>query len=270
MFKFILYFLVTNQILVTDLSAQELNQSSGYLSDGMKAVKLTGLGAIDQFYSKTNLYALPLVGASLWYSFEEDDRISNHERSKRIKKPIQLAGDFAVVASFPIIPITTYYLGKSNNNEKLVEFSIEYFSTLYLTLIESAALSLVQIHERPKKDALSPWETNFRGNSSFPSGHVVPYSALLFKTFQFYGPMAAILPATLTYMASKQRIQDGKHYLSDVVGGIWLSYFASEGVRKANNYQDNSSMYKQFFEGEFETGIIYHRGVIGPKITYTY
>lgn len=252
------------------LSIAEEASDSSFTDDGIRVMKLTGLGGLEQFKNKNNLYALPLVTASLWYSFKEDDRISNNERSKAIKKPIQLAGDFAVVASFPIIPITTYSIGKKINDDKLMQFSFEYFSALYLTLAESAALSLIQIHKRPDQEKLSPWETNFRGDSSFPSGHVVPYSVLMFKMFQFYGPYAAIIPGALTYMASKQRIQDGKHYMSDVVGGIWLSYFAAEGVRQANGYKQNSAMYKEYFEGNFETGIIYHRGVIGPKITYWY
>lgn len=256
---------------ITSVSAQESTPSSAsFWDDGAKAFGLMKDGGIDQFKTKTNLYALPLVTATLWYSFHEDKRVSNHERSKTIKKPIQLAGDFAVVANFPILPITTYLIGKNSEDEKLVQFSLEYFSTLYLTLLESAALSLIPVHERPEKHDLSPWETNFRGKSSFPSGHVIPYSALMFKSFQYYGPYAAIVPGVLTYMASKQRIQDGKHYLSDVVGGIWLSYFASEGVRRANGYQHNSGFYKEYFEGEFEASVLYYRGVVGPKITYWY
>lgn len=241
----------------------ESRESKTYWDDGIKAISLMGNGSIEQFKTKSNLYALPLVATTLWYSFEEDKRISNLERSKKIKKPIQLAGDFAVIANFPIIPLTTYYLGQKNQNEKLVQFSIEYFSTLYLALLESAALSLVPIHERPKKEDLSPWETNFRGKSSFPSGHVIPYAVLMFKSFQYYGGYAAILPGVLTVMASKQRVQDGKHYLSDVVGGVWLAFFASEGVRKANGFKDNSETYKKYFESDFETGILYYNGEIG-------
>lgn len=250
--------------------AHAQDDQRSYWDDGIKAFTLMGEGGVEQFKAKSNLYALPIAGSTLWYSFHEDKRITDHERSKKIKKHIQLAGDFAVVFNFPVLPVTTYFIGRKSQDEKLVQFSIEYFSALYLSLLESAALSLIPVHERPEQHKLSPWETNFRGKSSFPSGHVIPYSALMFKSFQFYGPYAAIVPAVLTYMASKQRVQDGKHYFSDVVGGIWLSYFASEGVRRANGYQHNSIIYKEYFEGEFEAGVLYHRGVIGPKITYWY
>lgn len=257
-------------ILFLTLASNVCGQSYSYLEDGKKTLSLMKDGALLQFQTKTNLYALPLVAGTLWYSFEEDKRITTHERSKKISKPVQLAGDFAVVANFPLIPIGAYAFGRKYQDEKLVQFSMEYFATLYLSLLESAAMSLIPIHERPDQTNLSPWETNFRGKSSFPSGHVIPYSALMFKTFQFYGPAYAVVPGILTVLASKQRVQDGKHYLSDVVGGIWLSYFASEGVRAANKYSGNSAIYKEYFEGQLEVGILEYRGVIGPKFTYRY
>jgi hypothetical protein len=69
-------------------------------------------------------------------------------------------------------------------------------------------------------------------------------------------------------MTSIQRVRDGKHYLSDVVGGFFLSAFASEGVRKAGNFEGNPPAYKFLFERNVAVGIIEHEGTIGPRLTF--
>ncbi len=240
------------------------------LTDLKKSVFMIGEGALKQFQTPTNLYALPLAFSSLVYSFEHDNRISNHERAKRMSQAVKATESMSILFNFPIIPIGAYYLGRQQNNEKLTQFGMETFSSLYLALLESAAISLVPIHDRPDTSRVTKWESNFRGDSSFPSGHVIPFAILSFKSFQFYGPYAAVLPMTLTYLSSKQRIQDGKHYLSDVVGAIWLSYFASEGVRLANGYKGNHEFYQKWFEPSVQVGISIHQNTLGPKVIWNY
>ncbi len=267
--KKINYLLFVLIISISNVNAEfELGKSA--TEDFKDSFSLLTNGFKNQFQEKSNLYGLLVALPTLGYSFSEDKRISNLERSKKIPKHIQLSGDLAVALNFPVLPITTYVIAQKIEDKKLLNFSVEYFSTLYMALLESAALSLVPVHERPSKEKLSPWETNFRVKSSFPSGHVIPYAALTFKTFQFYGYKAALAPIALTYLASKQRVMDGKHYLSDVVGGIWLSYFASEGVRRANNFSGNNEIYQQYFESKVDGGIVSFNGVIGPKIIYRF
>ena len=147
---------------------------------------------------------------------------------------------------------------------------MEYMSSMYLALGESALLSFVPIHERPDKENLSNWETGFRGKSSFPSGHVIPYYGLFFKTLQFYGPYWSIPPAILSVWAAMQRVRSGRHYTSDVVGSFFLMAFASEGVRHAANYDKNHSFYKWIFEHDATLSVIKHRGVYGPAIAWKF
>lgn len=247
--------------------AQVENES---LVDLKKSVFMMGEGALKQFQTPTSLYGLPFAISSLAYSFRHDKRISNHERSKPISTFVKSTESMSILFNFPILPVGAYYLGRINNNEKLSQFGMETFSALYLALLESAALSLIPVHERPDITRVTKWESNFRGKSSFPSGHVIPFAVLTFKSFQFYGPYAATLPMVLTYLSSKQRIQDGKHYLSDVVGAVWLSYFASEGVRVANGYQDNHFIYRKWFQPKVQVGLAVYQNVLGPEISWSY
>ncbi len=256
-------------ILILSLSISiSLAEEHSLKSDFLDSASLIKDGGTSQFSEKNNLYALPFALSTLYYAFKHDKRLSALSRSKNISKAQELTSDFSVVFSFPIIPATSYTLGRINSDDTLINFSKEYLAALYLTLIESAGISLINVHERPDTRNLSPWETKFRSGSSFPSGHIVPYAVLSLKVMQFYGPYYAFIPSVLTYWASQQRMRDGKHYMSDIVGALWLSFFASEGVRRANNYDKNSSFYKKYFERNLEIGIATYKETIGPEITY--
>ena len=152
----------------------------------------------------------------------------------------------------------------------MMQFMMEYASAMYLTLAETGILSYIQIHKRPSPHNISFWEKEFRGNSSWPSGHIVPYSALFFKTLQFYGPAWSTIPLALTLMSSLQRMQDGKHYLSDIVGAFFLSAIASEGVRKVANYNGNHGFYKRWIEHEAKVGMLRYKGAWGPIVSFRF
>ena len=67
----------------------------------------------------------------------------------------------------------------------------------------------------------------FRGASSFPSGHMVGVSVLMFKSWEYYGWRAGI-PATIaTAFIGWARIEAGDHYLTDVLGTVALAGIAS-------------------------------------------
>jgi undecaprenyl-diphosphatase len=101
--------------------------------------------------------------------------------SKKLSKHEELIGELGVLFSFPTIPLGTYIWGRTYNNPRLVNFAVEFASSMYLTLMESNLISFIHIHDRPDVSNLSKWETAFRSDSSFPSGHVVPYAILFFK-----------------------------------------------------------------------------------------
>lgn len=235
------------------------------------SVSLVFRGSVAQFQNPTNLYYLPPAIGATWYSFKHDDRISELKQNKKMRSHIKTIGDLGIVLSFPFLSGGFYALGRSQDNRHLQQFAMEYFATMYLVLGESALLSLVPIHERPvPPEDLNFWEKTFRGDSSFPSGHVVPYTTLFFKTLQFYGPKIATVPFILTVIASQQRVRDGKHYMSDVVGSFFLSAFASEGVRYASNYHDNHPFYRRYLDHNVQLGIMRYQNALGPRISWNF
>lgn len=238
--------------------------------DTKHTVKLFGYGAYYQFREKNNLYYMGAAVPSLYWAFEEDDRVKDLMLSKEIKKPVDIIGDLGVVLNFPVLPLGLWYYGKKTENNRLRQFAMEYTATLYLALGESGLLSFIQVHERPTSSNISFWEEAFRGDSSWPSGHVIPYMALIYKTYQFFGPYWTILPVGLTYAASLQRMQDGKHWVSDIIGSLFLTAFAAEGVRAANGYHDNHPVYKWMFEHDFQASVIRYQNAWGPRISFTF
>lgn len=264
---FLFLVLLCSQIFSRSLLASELT-GAVYWEGLKKSFSYLYQGSYSQFQEKNNLYAAALAAPMLWYSFDQDKRISDNARAKSIPKAIQLSSDLAPVLGFPIISFATFSLGIKKDDAKMVQFAQEYFGAMYLAFLESAAISYIKIHRRPSESNLAKIETQFRGDSSFPSGHVIPYAALALKTFQFYGPLAATVPTTLFVLTSIQRVRDGKHYLSDVVGGFFLSVWASEGVRRAGQFNDNHPAYKFLFERNATFGIIEHEGTIGPRVTF--
>ncbi len=227
-------------------------------------------GSYGQFSETSNIgYGVAGVGAS-WYSFEHDQRLSDNARAKRLPSHIDFVGDLGIALNFAILHIGLYYIGQKNNDTKLMQFSMEYMAAMYLTLAETGLLSYISVHERPNQSDLSKWETEFRGSSSWPSGHIVPYAALFFKTLQFYGPAWSTIPAVLTLWSSMQRVREGRHYMSDVVSAFFLTALASEGVRAAANYESNHPFYKWVFEHEAKVGVLKFRDAIGPKLVFTY
>jgi membrane-associated phospholipid phosphatase len=265
------YLFICSMVFSTTLSSAELTGNAYW--EGLKSsVTLLYLGSYEQFRAENNLYYAAAAVPSMVFSFREDDRLTNHARTKKISKTMQIASDLAPALSFPVIPLAFLTYGIKKDDNRATEFAKEFFATMYLALLESAAFSVIDIHERPDNDKskLSKWETNFRGSSSFPSGHVIPYAALAFKTFQFYGPLYAAAPAALFVMTSIQRVRDGKHYFSDVVGAFFLTAFASEGVKKAGGFTENHPTYKFIFERNLQVGYIEHRGAVGPRISFNW
>lgn len=264
---------ITKLVFLSILTLFVTNNSRASAEDTqalLDTIYLIKDGALAQFKEVNNLYYLAPATATTVYAFENDKRLSDNQRAKKLRKIYDVTGDLGVAFNFPIIPISLYYLGKKNTDDKLINFSKEYMAAMYLTLVETGLISYVPSHERPNKENQSFWETSFRGKNSFPSGHIVPYSVLFFKTMQFYGPAWSVIPGVLTYFASMQRVREGRHYVSDVVGAFWLSAFASEGVRSASGYKDNSSFYRKYFEAEASLSFIQKDGVIGPAIVITY
>ena len=214
------------------------------------------------------------LGASLpvmAYSFHHDKKIYqkyiNHTQSSADK----INESLAIISTFPFLNYGFYHYGKKNKDLKMIQFSLELFATTYLASLESMLISFIHIHDRPDSSNLNFFETTFRGSSSFTSGHVVPMMALTLKTYQFYGPLASIIPLSLAIWHGKERVVNRKHYLSDITGAFILTAMASEGVRvQAKGYQYAHPLYKLFFGKNHQVRLQIQHGHKALAFHYSY
>ena len=203
--------------------------------DGIDVLKLAGAGFLNQFTNRDTLLLLGATGG-MTYMFSLDERHQQEaiQRASVIGRSGQKIGDIAgLMLNIPILQIGGYVWGRATNNEKLVQFTMDVLATHAVTLLEVGAISQIPFHKRPNVASGSEAEGSggvndlFRGASSFPSGHMVGVSVLMFKSWEYYGWRAGI-PATIaTALMGWARIESGDHYLTDVFGAVALSGIAS-------------------------------------------
>lgn len=241
------------------------------LDDFKTSISYMGKASYLQFSTTQNLVLLGIATGAVAYFLHHDDQIANKAmRNHKNKGIFHTISDSAILFNTPIVPLIFYSMGRNNNDEKMIRFSQEHLAALGLGLIETVVISAVPFHERPSTQNLAPVEKYLRGKSSFPSGHVIGYSVLSFKTFQFYGPIAALAPALGMVITSYERIQSEKHYASDVIASAFLSLLASEGVRMASNYDKNHPIYNWIFAHNLNINYIKNNEIPGISISLNY
>jgi len=203
--------------------------------DSIAVLKLAGLGFLDQFTNRNSLLLLGAAGG-MTYLLSRDEMHQQEEiqRANVIGKSGQKIGDIAgLLVNIPILQMGGYFWGRATQNEKVVQFTMDVLATHIITILEVGAISQISFHKRPNVERGTEEEGSggindlFRGTSSFPSGHMVGASVLMFKGWEYYGWKAGI-PATIaTALIGWARIESGDHYLTDILGAVALSGIAS-------------------------------------------
>ncbi len=246
----------------------EKNIRNVLLDDSATTVSYVKDGFLGQF-SKDNATAFIFASASIGYILTQDDQLRTYfgTGTSSFAKNIS---SLAILFNIPILPVSFYALGRQRDDKKMISFSQEYLATLIISLVEANLISAIPIHKRPSPDNINFWEKNFRYESSFPSGHVMGYAAFGIKTFQYYGPYKAFIPLLAGFITSYERVASNKHYVSDIAASWFLTFFASEGVRKAVNYSGNHKAYKWLFENDISFNISLQSGVFGGLVSMNF
>ena len=203
--------------------------------DGIDVMKLAGTGFLNQF---TNWDSVLLLGATggITYMLSLDEM-----HQQQVIQRANVLGTFGhkfsditgLMLNIPIFQVGGYFWGRTTNNEKLIQFTMDVMATHVISLLEVGAISQIPFHQRPnvarglEAEGSGGINDVFRGASSFPSGHIVGVSVLMFKSWEYYGWRAGV-PATIaTALIGWSRIESGDHYLTDVFGAVALSGIAS-------------------------------------------
>lgn len=203
--------------------------------DSIDVLKLAGAGFLSQFTNRDTLLWLGAAGGMTYLlSVDEMHQQEEIQRANVIGKSGRNIGDIAgLMLNIPIFQIGGYFWGRATHDEKLVQFTMDVLATHAISLLEVGAISQISFHKRPnvarglEDEGSGGVNDLFRGASSFPSGHMVGASVLMFKSWEYYGWKAGI-PATIaTALIGWARVEAGDHYLTDILGAIALSGIAS-------------------------------------------
>jgi membrane-associated phospholipid phosphatase len=203
--------------------------------DGIAVLKLAGAGFLSQFTNRDTLLWLGAAGGMTYLlSVDEMHQQEEIQRANVIGKSGRNIGDIAgLMLNIPIFQIGGYFWGRATNDEKLVQFTMDVLATHVISILEVGAISQISFHKRPnvargtEEEGSGGVNDLFRGTSSFPSGHMVGASVLMFKSWEYYGWKAGI-PATIaTALIGWSRVESGDHYLTDILGAVALTGIAS-------------------------------------------
>lgn len=203
--------------------------------DGIDVLTLAGTGFLNQFTNRNSLLLIGAAGGMTYMlSLDEKHRQEEIQRAHVIGKTGQKIGDLAgLMLNIPLLQIGGYYWGRATHDEKLVQSTMDVLATHIITLLEVGAISQISFHKRPnvvrgtEEEGSGGVNDLFRGSSSFPSGHMVGASVLMFKSWEYYGWRAGIPAALATALIGWARVESGDHYVTDIFGAIALSGIAS-------------------------------------------
>jgi hypothetical protein len=224
-----------NTLKSENYSRQFISREHAIGQDGIDVMKLAGTGFLNQFTNGDTVLLLCATGGMTYMlALDEMHQQEFIQRANVIGTHGQKVGDIAgLMINIPIFQMGGYFWGRATNNEKLIQFTMDVLATHVIALLEVGAISQIPFHKRPnvakglEDEGSGGINDVFRGASSFPSGHMVGVSVLMFKSWEYYGWRAGI-PATIaTVLMGWARVESGDHYLTDILGTIALTGIAS-------------------------------------------
>ena len=215
-----------------------------FFSSFKDAVGEAAEGFWRQFTYESSLATLSAGAGTVWLADANDRSWSTSMSGNEFftSRVVNVLGDETSIA-LGFTPFVTYYLSRWMEDEKMYRFSVETFASLSLAWAETIALSQIDYHVRPRDEGQDPasgfFDTALRGKSSWPSGHLIAPFTITFKVLDHYGWKAAIIPAGLTALAAGNRIADGSHYPSDIIGAGVLSLASHIATKKISTRKKN-------------------------------
>ena len=107
------------------------------------------------------------------------------------------------------------------------------------------------------KSAVSRTRPNGDNDNAFPSGHTSTTFAFATVAGHYYGKKVSIPAYTIAALVGVSRIENGKHYLSDVIFGATLGYIAGRtAVRGTERSLERQRMTLHPVVGWGRTGLV--------------
>lgn len=180
-----------------------------------------GRGVVGVFH-KDNLIPLAVgaaaTGASSFLDDEARDAVQGHNWGESLETGAGPIWSSVFVASM-------FTAGRFAHGDRFRAMTYDMLDAVIVNLGYTELLKAAVGRERP----------NGQDNKSFPSGHTSNSFALAAVAERHYGWKVGVPAYALAAVVGASRIQQDKHYLSDVVGGATLGYIVGRTVVRVNN-----------------------------------
>jgi len=180
-----------------------------------------GRGLIGVFH-KDNLWPLVVggaaTGASSFLDDETRDAVQGYNWGESLETGAGPIWSSVFVASM-------FTAGRFAHGERFRAMTYDMLDAVIVNLGYTELLKAAVGRERP----------NGQDNKSFPSGHTSNSFALATVVERHYGWKIGVPAYALASVVGASRIQQDKHYLSDVVAGATLGYIVGRTVVRVNN-----------------------------------
>lgn len=209
---------------VTKTTCPGFREDLGDLSNSIR-------GGLGQSFSRKNLVYLGLGTSLILATYAQDDRIGAFfERNHPLRRVSRIGDISGTVLNSGIPAIGVYCVGRLSEDGELTELGKIMFATSMVKWWLSLGLICSVRRERPETENLSVFEG---GKASFPSGHVAGGFATATVLNEFYGPKIGIPAYLFAGFVGLARLEDNKHYASDVVGGAVVGTLTALAVSRA-------------------------------------
>jgi len=239
---------------------KEANFESGgdYLKDFISDSKSTLTAPLR--WDKSGWIKASLVAgitAGLYACDQDIQDWTQRKRNSTSDKIADFAGPFGD-GMYTLPPLGVLYLyGHIFENEKAKRSAWLSLESFVFTGIFTQALKFSTHRHRPSSaDPYSTWDGPglSRSNLSFPSGHASSAFSIATVIANEYDDIIFIPPLayTIATLTALSRINDNKHWASDVFLGSALGYFTAKAVIGLHNRKENRNLTVQpMFDGEY-------------------
>ena len=192
-------------------------------------------------WDKNDWTTASIVAGVTGVFFALDEDIKEEVKKSRSSTTDDIANVFEPFGNsaiaFPVM-MGFYFYGNFWENEKVERTALLAAESFLVTSLFTGALKVIMGRTRPF-DGVSADE--FKGpttsNNAFPSGHTSTAFAIATVVVNEYEhvPLIAPLSYGIATMTGYSRLNDNKHWASDVVFGAALGYFTSKTILKLHS-----------------------------------
>lgn len=238
-YKIILFLIFANSIQAQDRYDSFPNWINGLPEYGFKGMK-------NSLTDKTNLWIIGGTGLSTLIAYQYDEKVQGYSRREgflppRVSRFGNLYGGMWSAWLLPVSVIVTSKTSNDTNKEMLQKLDYT-ISALVANGVTTIVLKELVGRERP----------NGHGKKSMPSGHTSHSFTVAAIANELYGNEVGAVAYLIAGLVGISRINDNKHYLTDVIIGAGLGTIIGRGFAKTYN------KYKSTTDNSINLGISFY------------